>query len=117
MRRKSVTKKSATKNPGDLARAARSVVAEHGWDFEVAKRLPQSAWTPVLAPLLAAGLTSINQPHIETAGAADDPLERSLEIPILEHPTGPMTRARQRRLTASFATAQLAGISAVLADA
>ena len=84
MRRESATRK-CTKNPGDRVQAARRVVAEHGWDFEVAKRLPRSAWTPVLAPLLAAGLTSINQPHIETAGAADDPLERSLEIPIPEH--------------------------------
>jgi hypothetical protein len=122
MRRKSATKKSATrtsaaKNPGDLVQAARRVVAEHGRDFEVLKLLPQSAWTPVVAPLVAAGLSSINQPHIETAGAADDPLDRSLEIPIPEHLTGPMTRARQRRLTASFATAQLAGLASVLFEA
>ena len=139
-------RKPVTQNPGDLVEAARRVVAEHGWDaatrslaqsaravshglppdrgdsilapvFEVATKVGQSAWTPVLAPLVAAGLTSINQPHIETAGAADDPLERSLEIPIPRASAGPMTRARQRRLTASFATAQLAGLAAVLFEA
>ena len=68
----------------------------------------------MLAPLAAAGLTSINQPQIDKAGAAEDPLERSLEIPHHDQPVGPMTRARQRRLAAIFATAQLAGIGAVL---
>ena len=85
--------------------------------FDVLKTIPQSAWTPVLAPLVAAGLTSINQPQIDKAGAADDALDRSLEIPIRDHPVGPMTRARQRRLAAIFASAQIAGIAAVHAEA
>ena len=129
-----------------LVQAAQRVVNEHGWDgatrglaqaarnashgvrpdhtasvlspiFDVLAELPRSAWTPVLAPLAVAGLTTINQPQIDKAGAAGDPLERSLEIPHHDQPAGPMTRARQRRLAAIFATAQVAGIGAVLADA
>jgi hypothetical protein len=80
-------------------------------------KVPQSAWTPVLAPLAAAGLASLHQPHIDKAGAAADPLDKSLEIPIRDHPVGPMTRARQRRLAAVFASAQLAGMGAVYAKA
>lgn len=129
-----------------LLGAAQRVVEEHGWDeatrglaqaardasaglrpdraesalspiFSVLAQYPRSAWTPVLAPLVAAGLTSINQPQIDKAGAAQDPLQRSLEIPHHDQPVGPMTRARQRRLAAIFASAQAAGIGAVLADA
>jgi hypothetical protein len=71
----------------------------------------------VLAPLVAAGLATINQPQIDKAGAAADPLERSLEIPIATAPVGPMTRARQRRLAAAFASAQIAAIAAVRTEA
>ncbi len=85
--------------------------------LDVLAELRRSAWTPVLAPLAAAGLTTINQPQIDKTGAADDPLDRSLAIPLADHPVGPMTRARQRRLAAIFATAQLAGIGAVRAKA
>ena len=84
---------------------------------DVIKQLPRSAWTPVLAPLAAAGLTSFNQPQIDKAGAADDPLDRPLRIPYKDHPVGPMTRARQRRLAAMFASAQLAGVGAVAVGA
>ena len=77
-----------------LLEAAQSVVDEHGWPqvtrslahaaraasngkaphangsalaplFDVIGHIPQSAWTPMLAPLVAAGLTSINQPQID----------------------------------------------------
>jgi hypothetical protein len=130
----------------DFIEAARGVVAEHGWDratqslsraaanvarglphdepdsiltpvFDVLGKVPQSAWTPVLAPLVVAGLTTFNQPQIDKVGAADDPADRSLEIPIRDHPVGPMTRARQRRLAAIFASAQIAGVGAVRAQA
>ena len=84
---------------------------------QVVKQLPRSAWTPILAPLAAAGLTSINQPQIDKAGAANDPLDKPLIIPPHDHPVGPMTRARQRRLAAMFASAQLAGVGAVAVGA
>jgi hypothetical protein len=83
---------------------------------ELLKQLTRSAWTPVLAPLAVAGLTTINQPQIDKQGAGEDPHERSMEIPHHDQPAGPMTRARQRRLAAIFASAQAAGICAVLAD-
>jgi hypothetical protein len=83
----------------------------------VLAQIPRSPWTPILGPLVAAGLTTINQPQIDKAGAAEDPLERALTIPEHDRPVGPMTRARQRRLAAIFAAAQAAGIGAVLADA
>ena len=129
-----------------LIQAAQRVVEEHGWDevtrsladaardasagirpgrsgstlapvFDVLATVPRSAWTPVLAPLVAAGLTTFNQPQIDKAGAAEDLHDRPLEIPHHDRPVGPMTRARQRRLTAIYASAQAAGIGAVLADA
>jgi hypothetical protein len=125
-----------------LLQAAQRVVDEHGWDvatrslaqaardasngvrpgrsdsalapvFELIAKVPQSAWTPILAPMAAAGLTSLNQPHIDSAGAGDDSAERSMEIPHHDQPVGPMTRARQRRLAAIFASAQAAGIASV----
>jgi hypothetical protein len=85
--------------------------------FAVVNQVPQSAWTPILAPLVAAGLTTINQPQIDKQGAAEDPHTRSMEIPRAESPIGPMTRARQRRLAAIFGTAQAAGIAAVATQA
>jgi Linalool dehydratase/isomerase len=126
--------------------AAQRVVDEHGWTeatrslaraardassglrpdrsdsallpiFGVIQQVPQSAWTPILAPLLAAGLTTINQPQIDKHGAADDPHLRSMEIPDHDQPVGPMTRARQRRMAAIFASAQAAGIASVAAKA
>ena len=36
-----------------------------------------------------------------------------MEIPHRDQPVGPMTRARQRRLAAIFASAQAAGIASV----
>ena len=83
-----------------LIQAAQRVVEEHGWDevtrsladaardasagirpgrsgstlapvFDVLATVPRSAWTPVLAPLVAAGLTTFNQPQIDKAGAAE----------------------------------------------
>jgi Linalool dehydratase/isomerase len=130
----------------ELFEAARSAVDEHGWDevtsafataarnvgnglphnqddgalaplFGVIAQLPKSAWTPVLAPLAAAALTSVNQPHIDRLGAADDPWERSLVIPDFDRPVGPMTAARQRRTAAIFASAQLAGVAAAATGA
>ena len=72
---------------------------------------------PILAPLAAAALTSVNQPQIDKAGAADDPLDKPLSIPPHEHPVGPMTRARQRRIAAVFASAQMAATAAVAVGA
>jgi hypothetical protein len=129
-----------------LIEAAQRVVDDHGWTeatrsltraardasnglhpnrngsalapvFDVLKEMPQSAWTPVLAPLVAGALTTINQPQIDKAGAAEAPDERSMEIPVHDKPVGPMTRARQRRLAAIFATAQLAGMASVATKA
>ena len=87
----------ATDPAHTLFEAAQRVVDDHGWAeatqaleralrsvrnglphdesaltpiFDVVKTLPQSAWTPILAPLAAAGLTTINQPTIDKAGAA-----------------------------------------------
>jgi hypothetical protein len=85
--------------------------------FDVVRQVPRSPWTPILAPLAVAGLTTINQPQIDKTGAAENPLERSLEIPHHDQPVGPMTRARQRRLLTMFTSAQLAGIGAVCAKA
>jgi hypothetical protein len=136
---------AAMKRQG-LLEAARTVVDAHGWEettqalaraarnvaeglphdkdagalrplFAVIADLPKSAWTPLLAPLAAAALTSVNQPHIDKAGAADDPLEKSLLVPEFDNPVGPMTQARQRRLAAIFGAAQLAGVSAAAAGA
>jgi hypothetical protein len=93
----------------------RELIGDHALRpvLDVATQLPQSAWTPILAPLAAAALTSFNQPQIDKAGAADDPLDKPLSIPPHTHPVGPMTRARQRRIAAVFASAQLAGVCAV----
>ena len=57
--------------------------------FEVIATVPQSAWTPILAPLAAAGLTTINQPQIDKAGAAEDPHERSMVVPRHERARRP----------------------------
>ncbi|MEA2310939.1 MAG: hypothetical protein QOE28_907, partial [Solirubrobacteraceae bacterium] len=84
---------------------------------DVLKCVPRSAWTPILAPLAAAGLTTFNQPQIDKAGAAANPLDRPLTIPIREHAVGPMTRARQQRLAAIFASAQAAGMASVAVGA
>ncbi len=128
-----------------LLDAAQRVVSEHGWDevvkslgsaargasaglhpdrtsplspiLDVLGRLPQSAWTPVLAPMAAGALATINQPQIDKQGAAEDPERRSLEIPPHDKPVGPMTRARQRRLAAIYATAHAAGVASVLTKA
>ncbi|MEA2312023.1 MAG: hypothetical protein QOE28_1991 [Solirubrobacteraceae bacterium] len=128
-----------------LFEAAQRVVDEHGWAeathsveralrnvhdglphddqsalapiFDVVKQLPQSAWTPILAPLVAAGLTTINQPTIDKAGAAGNPHDRSMVVPRHEQPVGPMTRARQRRLAAIFTSAQAAGMASVAVGA
>ena len=130
-----------------LFQAAQRVVDEHGWSdatrslaqaardagaglrpdrssdsvlapiFDVLAHAPRSAWTPILAPLAAGALTTVNQPTIDKAGAAEDPHERSMVVPHHDKPVGPMTRARQRRLAAIFATAQAAGMASVAAGA
>lgn len=83
----------------------------------VVGRIGRSAWTPLLAPLAAALVTSVKHPEVDKRGYATDMLNRSLEIPIAHHATGPMTRARQRRLLAVLGSTQLAGLAAVAAKA
>ena len=128
-----------------LVDAASRAVREHGWEsvsravadtleaarsarpqptpavlgsvFAAAGAVGRSSWTPVLAPLVTALVTSVKDPDVDKKGRAADPLERSLEIPIAEHPVGPMSRARQRRLLAVLGSAQLAGLAAVVAKA
>jgi hypothetical protein len=139
-------KRSKTESLQGLLTAAQRAVDEHGWDevtsalaqatrnvrsglphdtdagalsplFALIGQIPKSAWTPLLAPLAAAAVTSVNQPQIDKAGLADDAWERSLIIPEFDKPVGPMTRARQRRLTSIFAAAQLAGVAATATKA
>ncbi|GHE80411.1 hypothetical protein GCM10017786_08150 [Amycolatopsis deserti] len=125
----------------DLAHAAADAVREHGWDtitravsaelktpaarppaelrgvYAVVTRLTQSACTPIVVPLLTALATSVKHPEVDKRGWATGMLDRSLEVPIASHPTGPMTRARQRRLLAVLGSTQVVGLATALSKA
>lgn len=85
--------------------------------LEVVRRVGHSAWTPILAPVVTAFVASVRPPEVDKRGRAADPLERPLEIPIAEHPVGPLSRARQRRLLAVLGSTQLAGLIAAASQA
>ncbi|HJQ46987.1 MAG TPA: hypothetical protein VJ870_11800 [Amycolatopsis sp.] len=119
----------------DLVHAAGDAVREHGWDavsravaatrpggtnsppaelrgvYAAVNRLSRSAWTPIITPLVTALVAGVKHPQVDKRGWAEDMLGRSLEIPIAQHPTGPMTRARQRRLLAVLGSTQIVGIA------
>ncbi|WP_220187262.1 hypothetical protein, partial [Pseudonocardia pini] len=129
----------------DLVSAAGTAAREHGWDavsravtdtltaaregrpapapaelggvFAAVAAVGRSSWTPIIAPLVTALVAGVKQPVADKRGWADDPLGRSLEIPIAEHPVGPLSRARQRRLLAVLGSAQIAGLAAVVTKA
>jgi hypothetical protein len=106
---------------GDLAavRAGRpgAPASELAGVYAVVGRMSRSAWTPIVAPLVTALVASVRHPEIDKARRAADPLDRSLEIPIADRASGPMTRARHRRLLAVLGSAQVAGLAAAAANA
>lgn len=85
--------------------------------LSAAARAGRSSWTPVVVPLLTALGVSARQPYLRTRGRADALLDRPLLIPERTYPTGPMTRARQRRMLAMLASVQLAGVAATASGA
>ncbi|WP_109529337.1 linalool dehydratase/isomerase domain-containing protein [Nocardia aurea] len=85
--------------------------------FAVVDRLSSSAWVPVVAPLLTTLLAGMKHPEIDKQHWADRMFERSLEIPIADHATGPMSRARQRRLLAVLGSTQAVGLLAAASSA
>lgn len=87
------------------------------WGKIMAERAARSSWTPVVVPVLAALLSGMKQPIIDTRGRAESMLERPLQIPLAEFPAGPMTRARQRRALVVLASAQTVAVAAAAAKA
>jgi hypothetical protein len=91
--------------------------AELAGVYTVIGSISRSVWTPIVAPIVTAVVATVRHPEINKRGRAADPLDRSLEIPIAEHPSGPMTRARHRHLLALLGTAQVAGLAAAASKA
>lgn len=123
-----------------LARAAQTVDT-HGWDavledlerslsrpsgdgsastlsgvWAAADKVSRSAWTPVLAPLLA-GFVATARPAADETRATPAAVWDSVEIPEAEHLAGPLSRARQRRFAAIVLSAQAAAVAAAAGDA